>query len=202
MICRRIFVLVQQLEGENKMLKAVFLATSMLIAAPVFAQDMPKPAESQPAQQAPTTTPEAAPVTDDAAPDAATDQTAAAAPQTTEPAAQPAEMAAQPTPAPAPAETAAAQPAPAAQPASTQDQVANAVGRDFGTYDTDADGALSATEFASWMGTLRKAAEPSFAPDSAEAKTWATQAFTSADADKSATINKQELTVFLTPKPS
>ena len=198
------------------MFKAVLLATSMLVAAPVFAQDAPKPAESQPAQEAPATTSETAPVTDDAAPDATADQTAtaAAAPQTAPattgqrtPLPQPAEMAAQPAPAtaaePAPAETAAAQPAPAAaQPASTQDQVAEAVGRDFGTYDKDADGALNATEFASWMGTLRKAAEPSFAPESPEAKTWSAQAFTSADADKSASINKDELTTFLTPKPS
>ncbi|WP_066799173.1 EF-hand domain-containing protein [Sphingomonas soli] len=156
----------------------------MLIAAPAFAQDVPKPAESQPAEAqsaqdvpaAPATTAESA--TDQAAQPAATppaDSTAATAPEAT---------------------------APAAQPATSQEQVAQAVGRDFGTYDTDADGTLNATEFAAWMGTLRKAAEPTFAPDSPEAKSWADQAFNSADADKSASVNKQELTAFLTPKSS
>lgn len=175
------------------MLKAAILATSMLVSVPVFAQNVPKPAESQPAQPSPATTTEIAPASDDAAPDATAAQAATAAPQTVPATAAPAQPA---------AESAAAQPAPTAQPASTQEQVAVAVGRDFGTYDTDADGTLNATEFASWMASLRKAAEPSFAPDSTEAKTWASQAFTSADADKSASINKQELTTFLTPKPS
>ncbi|MBX3566153.1 MAG: EF-hand domain-containing protein [Sphingomonas sp.] len=175
------------------MLKSILLATSMLVAAPVFAQDKPATAESQPVQTAPATTTEA-PATDDAAPaaTAAPATTAEASPQTAAPA----------TPAqPAPVDAAAAQPA-AAQPASSQEQVAMAVGRDFGTYDTDGDGTLNAAEFASWMSALRKAAEPSFMPDSPEAKTWAAQAFTTADADKSASVNKQELTTFLTPKPS
>lgn len=195
------------------MLKTVLLAISMLIAAPVFAQDMPATTPTTPAQGAPATTAPATPATDDAAPDA-TDapETATANPQaTTAPNAQtaqptPAESAdaaSQPQASPAgaaPAQSAATQPA--AQPAASQDQVAQAVGRDFGTYDKDADGALNATEFTAWMGTLRKAAEPNFAPDSAEGKSWATQAFTSADTDKSASINKQELTIFLTPKAS
>ncbi|MES2987029.1 MAG: EF-hand domain-containing protein [Pseudomonadota bacterium] len=146
-------------------------------------------------------------MTDDAAPDATTEQTATAAatPAPIAETAQPTAMATQQTPAtpaqPA-AETAAAQPAPTEQPASSQEQVAMAVGRDFGTYDTDADGALNAAEFGTWMGTLRKAAEPTFVAESPEAKTWAAQAFTSADADKSASVNKQELTKFLTPKAS
>ncbi|RYD53767.1 MAG: hypothetical protein EOP60_09670 [Sphingomonadales bacterium] len=196
------------------MLKTVLLATSMLISAPVFAQDMPATAPSTPTQEGPATTAPAAPATDDAAPDA-TDapETATAAPQATP---APNAQTAQPTPAqaadaaqpqtmptqPAPAESASAQPAPAAQPAASQDQVAQAVGRDFGTYDKDADGMLNAIEFTAWMGSLRKAAEPNFAPDSPEGKSWATQAFTSADADKNASVNKQELTAFLTPKAS
>lgn len=193
------------------MLKTVLLATSMLVAAPVFAQDKPATTEAQPGQETPAATMPATPTTDDAAPDAAAapDATAQATPtpnaQTAQPTAQPAEMAAQPAPAqPTASEpaTATAAAEPATQPAASQDQVAQAVGRDFGTYDKDADGSLNATEFASWMGTLRKAAEPTFAPDSPEAKTWAQQAFTSADADKSASVNKQELTTFLTPKPS
>ncbi|RYY22905.1 MAG: calcium-binding protein [Sphingomonadales bacterium] len=187
------------------MLKTILLATSMLVAAPVFAQDAPATVDTQPAQEAPMTTaetPAETTVVDDAAPA----QAATATPEGN-PTEAPAEMAAQPAPAttpasPAPVETAAAQPAPTEQPASSQEQVAIAVGRDFGTYDKDADGALSAVEFTDWMGALRKAAEPSFAPESPEAKTWAAQAFTSADADKSASVNKQELTTFLTPKPS
>jgi len=64
----------------------------------------------------------------------------------------------------------------------------------------DGDGKLSQVEFADWMAALRKASEPGFQPGSAEATTWANQAFASADTDKSASVNKQELTVFLTPK--
>jgi hypothetical protein len=156
------------------MLKPVLFATSMLFALPALAQETPTQDGAQP-QQAPAT------------PDTST----------TAPAAQPAPAAA---PSDAVAETTA--PADQPQPAATQEQVAQAVGRDFGSYDKDADGALNQTEFAAWMGTLRKASEPSFQPGSPEAASWSAQAFTAADADKSASVNKQELTVFLTPKPS
>ena len=184
------------------MLKPMLLATSMLFAIPAFAQETPAQDNTQPAQTAPAQEKATPPVTDDKAPgtqDKATTAQAAPAP------AQPAQSVAQDTssaPASQPAAVATAEPAaaPAAQPAATQEQVAQAVGRDFGTYDKNADGKLDATEFASWMGSLRKAAEPSFQPGTPEATTWANQAFTSADTDKSASVNKQELTVFLTPK--
>jgi hypothetical protein len=200
------------------MLKTLFLASSMLVAVPAFAQDA-KPAETIPpteqtepadqaatpvageataAQPAPQSTP--APVTETAQPT-----------PSVAPAEQPADLASQPsapeTPeaAPAqPAETAAAQPAPAPaqQPAANEGQVAEAVTRDFGTYDKDANGALSQAEFGSWMSTLRKASEPAFKPGTPEATSWEQQAFTAADADKNASVNQSELTTFLTPKPS
>lgn len=195
------------------MLKPMLLATSMLFAVPAFAQETPaqdntQPAQTAPAQAAPATAPvqEATPpVTDDKAP-GTQDQTADAAP--VEPATQPTQPAqgvAQDTTTATPTQpaeaVAAATPEPAAAtPAATQEQVAQAVGRDFGGYDKNADGKLDATEFAAWIGNLRKAAEPGFQPGSAEATTWSNQAFASADTDKSASVNKQELTVFLTPK--
>ncbi|HEX8301419.1 hypothetical protein [Sphingomonas sp.] len=175
----------------------------MLVAVPAFAQDKPATSESQPAQTAPATTAQA-PATDDAAPDAAKDQTA-------QPAAEraPAQETATATQAaPAQDTTTAAQPAqsaqaaPAAAPAATQDQVAQAVTRDWATFDKDGNSQLSAAEFGAWMSTLRKAAEPNFVAGSPEANTWESQAFTTADADKSASVTKQELTIFLTPKPA
>lgn len=178
------------------MLKPMLLATSVLFAIPAVAQEAP--AQSKPAQTAPVPEQATPPVTSD---DQATTAQAAPAPaetvaQDTTPAQPTATEPAQP------AAVAAAEPSAtsAAQPAATQEQVAQAVGRDFGSYDKNADGKLDATEFAAWMGSLRKAAEPSFQPGSAEATSWANQAFASADTDKSASINKQELTVFLTPK--
>ncbi|MEP9361208.1 calcium-binding protein [Sphingomonas sp. KR3-1] len=182
------------------MLKPVLLATSILFAVPAIAQETPAQDNTQPTQNAPAPDQTATPVvTDDKAP-AAQDQatTAQAAPAPAQPVTQPAQGVAQETTPAAPA----AQPtgSASATPAATQEQVAQAVGRDFGTYDKDGDGKLNATEFAAWMGNLRKAAEPTFQPGTPEATTWTAQAFTSADTDKSASVNKQELTVFLTPK--
>jgi len=202
------------------MLKPMLLATSMMFAIPAFAQETPKPDNSQPTQAAPAQDQAATPATDDKAP------SVQEAPATAEATAQPTQSApaqgvAQSTGTPAapaeasPAATASATPAaqpgaepatataaatPAAAPATSQEQVAQAVGRDFGTYDKDADGKLSKVEFTDWMGSLRKAAEPGFQPGSTEATTWSNQAFTNADTDKNAAVNKQELTVFLTPK--
>ncbi len=212
------------------MLKHVLLASSMLIAAPAFAQETPKPdtqAEQQQTQAQDQAKPEThTAATDDAQPGTqnARDQatTAQAAPQPAQPTqgapastvaqtsppadtnAQPAATASaaqpgQPT-TPQKAETAAATPAQPSQPAASQEQVAQAVGKDFGTYDKDANNGLDKTEFAAWMSNLRKAAEPNFAPGTPEANAWSEQAFTQADTDKSASITKQELTVFLTPK--
>lgn len=208
------------------MLKTVLLATSMLVAAPAFAHETPTPetTQSQP-QTLPATNPTTPPATaDDAAPGTQGSGTVEEAPAATP---APATEAAQPTPTqpaplaePAPAQPAAppAQPdaaatpdtaatgttgagtAAAAQPAATQDQVAQAVGRDFATYDKDANGMLSDVEFGAWMGALRKTSEPGFVPGSAEANVWLGQAFASADADKSKSVNQAELTTFLTPK--
>jgi len=210
------------------MLKTVLLATSMLVAAPAFAQETPTPetTQSQP-QTPPATNPTTPPATtDDAAPGTQGSGTVEEAPAATP---APATEAAQPTPtAPAPAEPAATAPAQpttapaqpdaaaapdtaatgttgagtaaAAQPAATQDQVAQAVSRDFATYDKDGNGMLSDVEFGAWMSALRKTSEPAFVPGSAEANTWLGQAFASADADKSKSVNQAELTTFLTPK--
>lgn len=178
------------------MLKTVILATSMLVAAPVFAQDKPVAKESMPTQAKTADNMETTPATDDAAPDAKAAPVAAAATPQANPA--PATQAAQPSPAQAtgPAVAEASKPGP------SQEQVAQAVGRDFAKYDKDANGNLNAQEFGVWMSSLRKAAEPAFVPGSPEATAWAAQAFTSADIDKSASVNRQELTVFLTPKAS
>ncbi|RYD54130.1 MAG: calcium-binding protein [Sphingomonadales bacterium] len=186
------------------MLKNILLASSMMIAVPAFAQDT-KPAQPAPPTQdaAPMTadTTTAAPVADDAAPAQTAEQTAMPA---TTPQTAPAQTAATPQASPAPG-------AEAAQPAQTaavepvkpsQEQIAQAVGRDWAGYDADKNDQLSAAEFGNWMSTLRKASEPSFTPGSPEAKAWETQAFTAADADKSASVNKQELTSFLMPKAS
>lgn len=181
------------------MLKTIILATSMLVAAPVFAQDKPVAKESMPTQAKPADNMESTPATDDAAPDAKAAPVAAAATPQANPA--PATQAAQASPAQAaPAQPPA--PAEAAKPGPSQEQVAQAVGRDFAKYDKDANGNLNAQEFGVWMSSLRKAAEPAFVPGSPEATAWAAQAFTSADIDKSASVNRQELTVFLTPKAS
>lgn len=173
------------------MLKSVLLATSVIFAVPALAQEKPARDVTQEQQATPAQDQAATPAADATSPgqqDPAT--TAQANPQSTP---APAAQTAQPTPS-QPAQSA------AQQPAATQEQVAQVVGRDFGTYDKNADDKLDQTEFANWMGTLRKASEPSFNPGSPEAATWAGQAFAAADTDKNASINKQELTAFLTPK--
>lgn len=214
------------------MLKAILLATTMLVAAPAFAQDKPatetKQAEQQAAPKAETPKPATPATTDDAAPGTQGSGTVEEAPAATP---APATEAAQPTPGqpaqpaqPAQPGTQPAQPAqPAqptqptpeaatggtsgagtasAQPAATQDQVAQAVSRDFGSYDKDSNGMLNDAEFGTWMSALRKASEPAFVPGSPDANVWLGQAFAAADADKSKAINQAELTNFLTPKPS
>ncbi|ATY32347.1 EF-hand domain-containing protein [Sphingomonas psychrotolerans] len=74
------------------------------------------------------------------------------------------------------------------------------MGRDFGTYDKDANGSLSQAEFGVWVSGLRKASEPAFAPGSADANVWVGQAFAQADADKNKSVSQAEVTNFLTPK--
>jgi len=171
------------------MLKAILLATSVLVAAPAFAQDKPAADTSQTQDQA------ATPGQTDPAATVAPAEPAATAQATP----APATAAAQPTPS-QPAAQASAQPA--TQPAATQDQVAQAVSRDFGTYDKDANGTLSQAEFGAWISTLRKAAEPTFQPGTPDAEKYVGQAFAATDIDKSKSVDKAELTTFLTPKPA
>ena len=165
------------------MIKAILLAGSVMISAPVFAQEVS-------AQETPT-----APVEQPAQP--------AEAPVATE---QPAETAQQPqeaapaAPAEQPAQTAQQpQPAPQGQQPANATQIAAVVDQGFPTYDKDADGSLKAEEFSSWMVALRSASEPAFKGESAADKQWLSAALAQADKDKSGGVNKQELKTFLTP---
>jgi hypothetical protein len=81
--------------------------------------------------------------------------------------------------------------------AATPAQIAQIVDQEFPTYDSDANGELSETEFAAWMKKLRVATEPGVDPESEAVKSWIGQAFAAADADKSTGVNKTELTGFL-----
>ncbi len=160
------------------MLKYALLAGAMTIAAPVLAQMAPQTA-TNPAPAATTTpvAPATPATTTDAAP--ATTQAAPASPTTAAPAAP---------------QTATA--APAEQPA-TGSQVAQVVDAEFPTYDKDSDGKLSQTEFSAWMVALKTKSDPATKADSPETKKWNTAAFAQADADKSKSVGKDELTAFL-----
>jgi hypothetical protein len=180
------------------MLKYILLATSVVIASPAFAQDAPASDKTMTPQQAPGPEQAAPPPAESQPTEAAQPATAQTAPT---PETQPATAAAQPTPAErAQPATAPAAPAPA-QPAADASQVAQVVGQEFPTYDKDASGALDKTEFSTWLVALRKASDASFQSESADAKTWLTQAFTQADIDKNATVTQTELTTFLSPRP-
>jgi hypothetical protein len=184
------------------MLKTILLATSFIVAAPAFAQDRPATDTQQTPVQTATPADPATPATADAAKTAPTPNpdpaTQAAQPSPTTTAQQPATPA---DPAAKREESAAAQPA-TGQPATTPDQVAQAVNTQFGTYDKDANGTLNQAEFSQWMGALRKASDPSFEAGSPEGQSWINQAFAATDADKNQSIDKTELTSFLTPKAS
>ena len=93
-------------------------------------------------------------------------------------------------------DTTAATPA-TTQTATSEAQIAQVVDSQFDTYDKDANGALSSTEFGSWMTALRSANGAKASPTSKEAKTWLKTAFTQADIDKSKSVSKTELTGFL-----
>ncbi len=150
------------------MLKYVFLAGVMTIAAPVLAQTAAPVAQDAPIQA---TTPALA-----------SDSLAQPTPDAATPAAQ--------TPA-APAGQV------AAQPATTGDQVAAVVDSEFPSYDKNADGDLDRAEFTAWMVALKTASDPATAADSAETKSWVGAAFAQADKDKSTSVTKTELTGFL-----
>lgn len=87
-------------------------------------------------------------------------------------------------------------PAPAVAAKPTQAEVAQAVDQQFGTYDRDANGALSQAEFSAWMSAL-KAQANARAASAAEEAAWNNAAFRQADHDRSATVTKVELTGFL-----
>lgn len=87
--------------------------------------------------------------------------------------------------------------APVGQPVTGADQIAQVVEAEFPTYDKDADGTLNTAEFGAWMVALRSATDKSVTADSKSMKTWTKTAFAQADADKSKSITKTELTGFL-----
>lgn len=159
------------------MLKYALLGAAMAMTAPAFAQTAPttSPEAAMPAQTAPTT--------------------AGAMPQTS-PAPVPADAMQQaPAATSAPAET-------AAQPAAGADQVASVVDSQFGTYDKDANGKLSATEFGAWMVALKSQSDPATDANSPATRKWNQAAFAQADTDKSQSLSKAEVTGFLAPARS
>ena len=82
-------------------------------------------------------------------------------------------------------------------PVTDTDQIAQVVEAEFPTYDKDANGSLSTAEFGTWMVALRSATDKSVTAESKSMKAWAKSAFAQADADKSKSITKIELTGFL-----
>ena len=174
------------------MLKFVLMTSAVLAASPVLAQDADRAgkgrdgtvvAERNARQGAPITR-EGDPVASEAVPSAATP----GSPKATPPA-QASDAGATTTAATLPAE-----------PVKCEDgtvqtaprQVAAIVSREFSAYDKDRSGTLDKTEFAAWMAALKarsaKPGEPS--------KSWTEAAFKQADADKSAAVNRVELTGF------
>jgi len=189
-------------------LKYALLAGAMTMAVPTLAQTTPNGGQTTPppvsTPPAPATPPTATPpATAPVAPppsaqpatpapaDTITPDTAPSAPMPPAPSGSttPAAPVAPATPA---APTASA--APAAPSAGAQ--VADIVGREFSSYDKNGDGKLSQAEFGAWTFALRKAADPNLKNDAAN-KIWTTTAFGQADADKSKSISKDEMTNFL-----
>ncbi len=97
----------------------------------------------------------------------------------------------------APAQPSMATPAAPAEPAATS--VASIVDSEFPAYDGNADGQLDQSEFSRWMVALKdqemKATGKTLPAEQVTA--WASGAFTSADADKSAAVSKPELVTYL-----
>lgn len=149
------------------MLKTTLLASAMLVAAPAIAQQAPTDMQPVPPSSA-----------------------AQTPGQTTPPAA------------PAPGDPATVQQVPpeaatTAQPVTGPDQIAQVVEAEFSTYDKDGNGTLNTAEFGAWMVALRSATDASATADSKSMKAWTKSAFAQADADKSKSITKTELTGFL-----
>ena len=92
-----------------------------------------------------------------------------------------------------------AAPADQAAPANSANSVAAIVDSEFPAYDANKDGQLDQAEFGKWMVALKdqemKATGKTLPP--AEVTAWASGAFTSADADKSAAVSKTELVTYL-----
>ncbi|MBN8829666.1 MAG: EF-hand domain-containing protein [Sphingomonadales bacterium] len=85
-----------------------------------------------------------------------------------------------------------------AQSSSTGTQVASFVDQQFPTVDTDADGALTQTEFEGWISKLKTAElQSSGKPvDAAEVRTYAQNAFLTADKDADKKVTKAEVAQF------
>jgi hypothetical protein len=172
------------------MLKYTLLGCAMMMTVPALAQTAPAAQTNTPAatQAAPATAPAPAPApaAPSAAPLAGTAQTQAAPADASATAAGGATAATQ---------TAATQPA-------GPEQVAQLVDTQFGTYDTNADGKLSPTEFGAWMVALKSQSDPKTDANSPETKTWNQAAFAQADTDKNKTLSKTEIAGFLAPAKS
>ena len=84
---------------------------------------------------------------------------------------------------------------PTASAAPMQTQVAQVVDQQFGTYDKDADGALSKAEFSAWMTVLKAQANARESDPKLE-MAWNDAAFRRADGDRSFTVTRVELTGF------
>lgn len=156
------------------MLKYALLGAAMAMTAPALAQTAPttSPDSAMSTQTAPTTT--------------------TATPQTSPAPTDPMQQAPATDGTAAPAET-------AAQPAAGPDQVASVVDSQFGTYDKDANGTLSASEFGAWMVALKTQTDPATDANSPATKKWNQAAFAQADKDKSKSLSKAELATFLAP---
>lgn len=151
------------------MLKFAMLASAMMVAAPAIAQTAPQ------GGMAPQTSP--------AVPGATVSNGADTGTVQADPQAAPAPAA----PATADATTTAAQP----------NQVAQVVDQEFATYDKDGNGTLSKSEFAAWMTKLKSSTPDAKPMPAAKQTAWNNAAFKQADADKSASVDKTELTSFL-----
>lgn len=163
------------------MIKSMMLAGAVLCAAPVMAQQT---STATPGNTVPTPVQSTAP----AAPSASAPMTAQAAPAAPVASTDPAQ--------PAPT-TPTSGSATASAPATSASQVAQVVDKEFASYDKDGNGTLSASEFDAWMVALKQASDPATkATDPAVVK-WNQAAFAQADADKSKSVSKAELTGFL-----
>lgn len=83
----------------------------------------------------------------------------------------------------------------AATATNSADTVAQVVEAEFASYDGDADGELTQTEFARWMTALR-ASQPGGTGEG-DSASWANAAFAQADTDSNSKVSRGELTTFL-----